>query len=244
MRFGARSLLAALADASPAFAGAPVSVEGGFWQRLLIALGDVSPAFTRGRMTAAGMQAPLGKRRGVRGESAAHGASSSRWRFSLDQPGVLRLPRFDRSAVRTAGTASVRRQRQETVSGGVRYVQRDAGRDRLEIIAQSAHVGAGSAVLPVTVVTPEGAEEYFLIFRAEGAGRWVAAAYVPGIQDWADVFVHAMRNPALLGSGDSDIVARSVRAAPDPWVPEWQEVALERSAEDPVRQAIEGALRA
>jgi hypothetical protein len=244
MRFGVRSLLAALADASPAFADVPVPVGGGFWRRLLIALGDASPAFTRGRMPAAGAQVLLGKRRMARDEPDAQGASSAARRSSLGQPGVLRLPRFDRSAVRTAGTASVRRQRLETVSGDVRYVQRDAGRNRLEIIAESVGAGAGPAVLPVTVVTPERTEDYFLIFRAEEPGRWAAAAYVPGIRDWADVFVRAARDPASLGSGDLDVVARSVRAAPDPWVPEWQEVALDRPAGDPVRRAIEGALRA
>jgi hypothetical protein len=244
MRFGARSLLAALADASPAFGDTPVPVEGGFWRKLLIALADASPAFTGGPVTTARTRAPSGKRAVVGGESAARRVLPPERRSSPDQPGVLRLPRFDRTAVRTAGTASVRRQRQETVSGDVRYVLRDAGRDRLEVIAESADVVADSAVLPVTVVTPEGAEGYLLVFRPEGASLWAAAAYVPGIRDWADVFIHAMRDRASLGDSDSDTVERSIRAARDPAVPEWQEIAQEREAEDPVRQAIERALRA
>src|SRR5216684_1045113 len=54
----------------------------------------------------------------------------------LRLPGILRLPRFDRAALRTAGTVSARRLSRETSAGGVRYILRDAGRDRLEIVAE------------------------------------------------------------------------------------------------------------
>jgi hypothetical protein len=242
--FGVRRLLVALADVSPAFADTPVPVEEGFWRRLLIALADASPTFTSGPMMAGGKQTSPGKRAVVQGESAGQRASSPGWRSLADQPGALRLPRFDRTAVRTARTESARRQRQETVISATRYVQRDAGRDRLEIMVESARVESGSEVLPVTVASPERTADYFLVFRPEESGSWVAAVYVPGIRDWADVFVHPVRDRASLGTDDSDVVERSVRAAPDPWIPQWQKVAVEREAEDPVRQAIERALRA
>jgi hypothetical protein len=244
VRFSARSLLAALADAFPAFVDVPVSVGGAFWRRLLIALGDASPAFARGRMAAAAEQAPLVERSTRRDRPVPPAPLPSGWPSSLDWQHALRLPRFDRSAARTAGTAQVRRQRQETVIGNVRYVQRDAGRDRLEIIVEAPGIGDLPLVLPVTVISPGRAEDYLLMFRAEEPGRLVAVAYVPGIRNWAEVLVHAARDPALLGSADSDVAARSVRAAPDLWIPEWQRVAISRPAGDPVRQAIEGALRA
>ena len=156
---------------------------------------------------------------------------------------MLRLPRFDRAAFRTAGTTSTRRQRQETVSGGVRYVLRDAGRDRLEVLAEAPSDLAGSAVLPVTVATAERTGDYLLLFRAEEPGRWVAVVHVPGFRDWADVSVHGMREIASLGSDDAATVVRSVRAVPDPWVPMWQAVARERADGDAVREAIQEALR-
>lgn len=227
--YHARRLLVALADLSPAFAPRLRPAEGGFWRRLLIALSDATPGFSAWgspRRTASGafnwsaLQMPR-----------------------LEWPGV-RLPRFDRAALREAGTASVRRQLLETVSGGVLYVLRDAGRGRLEILAESVSEEAGSALLPVTVVTPERTADYLLIFRAEESGKWDAAIHVPAVWDRADVFVHPLRKRVSLGSDDSEIVARSVRVVPDPWVPAWQAVARERADGDPVREAIEGALRA
>jgi hypothetical protein len=163
-------------------------------------------------------------------------------RLGMPALGGPRLPRFDRAALSTAGTGPARGLRLETVIGGVLYVQRDAGRDRLELLVESANEEASSALLPVTVVTPQWATDYLLIFRHE-SGRWVAAVHVPGVRDRADVFVHAMRERASLGSDDSVVVARSVRFVPDPWVPEWQAVARGRPSGDPVSEAIEEALR-
>jgi hypothetical protein len=225
----ARRVLVALSDASLAFAPRPRRAEGGFWRRLLIALSDSTPAFTAWGSLAKSASGPLNSR--------------VPWSPGLEHP-VVRLPRFDRAVLRTAGTASVRGHRLEVVSSGVQFIQRDAGRGRLEILAESASDEARSAVLPVTVVTPERTAGYLLIFRAEDPGRWVADIHVPDVWDRADVFVHAMRERASLGSDDSEVVARSVRAVPDSWVPEWQAVARERAEGDPVREAIEGALGA
>jgi hypothetical protein len=162
-------------------------------------------------------------------------------RLGMPAPGGLRLPRFDRAALRTAGTGAGRGLRLDTVNGGVLYVQRDAGRDRLEILVESASEEASTAVLPVAVVTPEQAADYLLMIFRHESGKWVAAVQVPGVQDWADVFVQAMRERASLGSSDSEVVARSVRFATDPWVEEWRGVARERAVGDPVRDAIEEA---
>jgi hypothetical protein len=130
------------------------------------------------------------------------------------------------------------------VSGDVRYVLRDGGRDRLEILAESSRDPLGFAVLPVTVATPDRTTDYFLVFIAEKqSGMWVAAINAPEFRDWADVSVHEMRELASLGADDAKVVARSVRAAPDLWVPVWQAEARGRGDGDPVREAIQDALR-
>jgi hypothetical protein len=156
--------------------------------------------------------------------------------------GALRLPRFDRAALRTAGTASAQRLSREMSAAGVRYVLSDAGRDRLEILAETASP-ASSVMLPVTVVTPDRRTDYLLLFQAQESGTWAAALHVPGFWYWADVLIHEAREVESLDSHDAEVVRRSVRAVPDPWVPGWQSVALGRAAGDPVRDAIEEALR-
>jgi hypothetical protein len=155
---------------------------------------------------------------------------------------LLRLPRFDRAALKTAGTASLQRQSRETRAGGMRYLLRDAGRDRLEIVAESASDSAGSAVLPVTVTTREQSADYFLVFIAKEPGVWVAAVQVRGFRYWADVSVHGLRASSSLDLADANVVARSVRAAPDLWIAAWQTIAQARETRDPVREAIEKSL--
>jgi hypothetical protein len=158
-------------------------------------------------------------------------------------PGAVRLPRFDLTALRTAASSLTSGQRQESKIGNLRFVLRDAGQDHLGILADYASDAAGSTVLPITVVTAEHKADYLLIFRAESPGRWVAAVEVPGFRDWADVFIRDARERTSLTADDAQTVARSVRAAPDPWVPAWQAVEQERPEGDPVREAIGQALR-
>ena len=157
-------------------------------------------------------------------------------------PGVLRLPRFDRAALRTAGTASLRRQSWATDAGGMRYVLRDAGRERLEVVAESGSDLVKPLVLPVTVTTPERSVDYLLLFAADESGSWVGAVHVPGFRDWADVSVHGLRELSSLDRADAPAVTRSVTATPDLWVPAWQAVARVREPGDPVREAIEKTL--
>lgn len=184
----------------------------------------------------------LGFRLAPKNRSAAMPATAGRPLPVPEMLGVLRLPRFDRAALRTAGTESLRRQARETAVGDIRYVLRDAGRDRLEIVAESASGSVSSLVLPVTVTTPEGSADYLLLFAADESGTWVGAAHVPGFREWADVSVHELRALSSLDQADAPAVARSVTAAPDPWVPAWQAVARARDAGDLVRDAIEKSL--
>jgi hypothetical protein len=158
------------------------------------------------------------------------------------QPEAIRLPRFDRAALRTAGTPSLRRQSQEMVAAGLRCILRDAGGDRLEIIVESGSETVGAAALVVTVTTPDRSLDYLLLFTPEAPRTWVAALQAPGIRGWADVSIRGGRELSSLGPGDADAVRRSVRAVPDPWVSAWLAVAQTRAAGDPVREAIERSL--
>jgi len=161
---------------------------------------------------------------------------------SAQVPGALRLPRFDKTAIRMAASPLAPTQRQETKIGGLTFVLRNAEGDGLDILVEYSSEAARSKVLPVTVVTAQRISDYLLIFRAEESGKWVADIEAPGIEDWADVFIRDVREQASLTADDAEAVARSVRAAPDPWVPAWQAVAQARVQGDPVRNAIDRAL--
>lgn len=163
------------------------------------------------------------------------------WADLFGLPSIL----FDQRGLRLAGPALGARQRLEPQRvGEVTYVLGEAERGRLEIIAEYAGDTAGADVLPVTVTTPERADDYLLIFRAEDSGKWVGVVEVPGVRDLAEVFIHDARERASLTADDAETVRRSVRAAPDPWVPAWQAVAQARPEGDPVREAITQELRA
>jgi hypothetical protein len=157
--------------------------------------------------------------------------------------GLLRLPHFDRAALLTAGTPETQHPIRETTAGDVRYTLRYGGQNRLQIRAYASADPMSTPVLTVTVVTPQRNADYLLLFQPQGFDRWVAAVDVPGFQDWADVWVHEPRAADSLDGGDEETVRRSVRAAPDPWVGAWQSVARSRTDGDPVRVAIEEALR-
>jgi hypothetical protein len=158
-----------------------------------------------------------------------------------EQSIVLRLPTFDKSVLRLAATGP--RASQETLDGDTRYVLRDAGQDRLEILMEATGEVAGASVLPVTVDTGERVVDYVLLFMTEQSGLSVASVRVPGFRNVADVTVHERHDVAWLGGIDVEIVARSVRATPGAWAPAWHAVAGELAEGDPVRAAIEDALR-
>lgn len=151
---------------------------------------------------------------------------------------VLRLPRFDKTVQQVAASPSGQRPQRVIADGGFRYVLTDTRHDRLEILVESASDSVSGALLPVTVVTPDGAASYLLLFRQEPAGDWAADIEVPGFRTWANIVVHETREVASLDANDAKIVARSVRAASDSSVPAWQEVASSRVEGNPVRAAI------
>jgi hypothetical protein len=151
---------------------------------------------------------------------------------------VLRLPRFDKTVMRAASSPSRQRPQRVIADGGLRYVLIDSGDDRLEILVESADDSTNAALLPVTVITPDGATSYLLLFRQDPSGAWVADLEVPGFRTWADVTIHEMREVASLSGADAEVVARSVQATSDSSVPAWQEVARSRTDGDPVRAAI------
>ena len=104
-------------------------------------------------------------------------------------------------------------------------------------------VDAREVLLPVTVFTSDRRSEYMLLFRVQRPGSWAAALDIPGFGGRADVWVHQPRSAQSLNERDVDVVRRSVRAAPDPWVGAWQSIARARVAGDPVQAAIYEALR-
>jgi hypothetical protein len=216
-----------------------------FWARVLVAGGahPVPSADAEAIMfPASSQQAPELSPRAA-GESVPGTGGGQPQAPAPERSEVLRLPRLDRTALKTAGTTSLYRQSLETRHGTMRYVQRDAGRSRLEITADSASDSVSNAVLAVTVTTPQRSTDYFLLFMAEESGRWAADVQVPAFHDWPEITVRGLRTVSSLDRADAEVVARSVRAAPDPWVPAWQAVAQAREAGDPVREAIENSLR-
>jgi hypothetical protein len=125
-----------------------------------------------------------------------------------------------------------------TLDGGLRYVLTGSRHDRLELAVESASDAMSSTLLPVTVTTPASTTSYFLLFRLEPSGAWVADLEVPGYRTWADVAIHHARDVASLSGADAEVVTRSVRATSASSIPAWQEVARSRADGDPVRAAI------
>jgi hypothetical protein len=179
---------------------------------------------------------------GIEGQQSTFGKPAVHRNSKLLSAGAIRLPRFDRAALRLASTSSAGRRSEETVLADWRYVQRDAGGDRLEIIVESSDPAASDSALSLTVVTPDRSRDYLAIFKADAAGVRVAGLMVPSVRRWAEVSIWGTQPTASIGENDFDVVVRSVRAAPDPWVPVWLGVARVREAGDPVRDAIEGSL--
>jgi hypothetical protein len=179
------------------------------------------------------------------GAAAGTAGTAPRVRFTLsaEVPGSLRLPRFDLTAVRTASSSQASRLRQETKFADLKFVLSDSARDHLDILAEYSGDGAGSKVLPVTVITAERRTDYLLIFWPETSGHWIARIEAPGVRDWADVFIRDLRERASLTVDDAVTVVRSVRAVPDAGVPAWQAVEHARPEGDAVREAIGRALR-
>jgi hypothetical protein len=157
--------------------------------------------------------------------------------------GLLRLPRFDRAMLRKAAGRSTQRQYREKEAGDVQYVLRDGEHDILEIVAKTSIDPVNRTVLPITVFTEGLSTDYLMLFQAQGPGEWAAALDVPGVLEWADSGVHERREARSLDGRDVPAVKRSVLAAPELWVPAWQAVKLARANGDPVRVAIEEALR-
>ena len=162
----------------------------------------------------------------------------------VDIPGAVRLPRFDRAALRTASSSSAAMPPLESVVGDLRLVLSEAGPDRIRVLAEYSSAKAEQEVLPISVRTPdERRRGYLLIFRAQEPGPWVGAVEVPGVPDWADVYFQGTRRRASLAAPDVKSVDASVRVVADEWVPEWQAVALSRPQSDPVRVAIGKVIR-
>lgn len=151
---------------------------------------------------------------------------------------VLRLPRFDKTVRQVASSPFGQRPQRVIADGGSRYTLIDSRHDRLEILVESASDSVSGTLLPVTVVTPEGATSYLLPFRRGPSDIWTADIEVPGFRTWVDVVVHETREVASLDADDVMVVARSVQAASDSSVPVWQEIAKSRTEGDPVRAAI------
>jgi hypothetical protein len=154
---------------------------------------------------------------------------------SLGSPRLLRL---DRTTIRLAGPSGVSLLRKKFKLGDYEFVLLDGGVGVLTILAEYSSAAAGSEVLPITVTTQERVNDYFLIFRVEDSGKWVAVVEVPGFEDWAEILIHDARDRASLTADDADTAARSVAAAPKLWETVWRDVALARPEGDPLRKAI------
>ena len=235
-----RQLAKAFFRTSPALrpAARPVKALGSGMAQLRAAFFRTSPSLSSRPPAETGNAAAHGS---AVGEYAAPGPMPAQ--DHADLAGLLRLPRIDRSALRTAASPGTQQLSREKEAGGVRYVLRDAGRRVLQLVAVTETDPAAEVLLPVTVFTSDRRSEYMLLFRVQRPGSWAAALDIPGFGGRADVWVHEPRSAQSLNERDVDVVRRSVRAAPDPWVGAWQSIARARVAGDPVQAAIYEALR-
>jgi transposase len=156
----------------------------------------------------------------------------------------LRLPRFDRLAVRMAATEETGRPEARWSVGDREFIIRESGPGMVELLVRAGGRSPAERVLPVEVTTVGGSDRYFLLFVPDTAGGSVGVLHLAGISEWADVSVDEELAVAQLDGGDAATlaaVARSVAATPDPAMPAWAAIVAARPDDDPLSQTIRDA---
>jgi hypothetical protein len=158
----------------------------------------------------------------------------------------IRLPRFDRAAVRMAATGEPERAAVSWAVGGRRFVMRESGPGQVDLLVETDRAVPAMLVLPVHVRGAAGERDLLMVFGRDPSGRSVGVLRLADAQDWIDVTVDGEVTGAELDAADPAVratVADSVRATPDPGMAAWAEIVASRPAGDPLRQVIEDVAR-
>jgi hypothetical protein len=156
---------------------------------------------------------------------------------------LIRLPRFDRAALRQAATGAAERISVSWKVAGQRFVLRESGPNQVDVLVETDRKVPAEQVLPIRVSGPAGDRDFFMVFVGDRSGRSVGWLRLD-VHSWIDVAADGERDVATLDAGDPAVralVADSVRATPDPGMSAWAAIVESRPAGDRLRRAIEDA---
>lgn len=156
----------------------------------------------------------------------------------------LRLPRLDLRGPLAARTAGHERLVRKGDIDGWRFVLRESGPQRADLMVERNDRVLLPKVLPVRTAGPVESRDYLMPLIRDPDGRITARLFLAGVMDWVEVSLGQPRDVTELDGGDPAVLAAltlSVAAAPPRWKEEWQRIAQARPADDPIRTAIEAA---
>jgi hypothetical protein len=167
---------------------------------------------------------------------------------SLTEPSVqgtrIRLPRFDRAAVRLAATEEQERMVTRWTAAGRRFTVRESGPGEIEVLVRQDREMPAGRVLPVDVASDGGDRRYFMVFVPDGAAGSLGVLRLAETSAWIDVTIDEEQPISALDGADPSTLAelaRSVAATPDPAMPVWAAIVESRPDDDPLRQVIRDA---
>jgi hypothetical protein len=156
----------------------------------------------------------------------------------------IRLPRFDRAAVRLAASEEPDRASARWTVEGLRFTIRESGPGEIDLLVEAEREIPPTRVLPIGIATSAGHRRYYMVFVPEATGRSVGALRLAGTSGWIDVTVDEELPAATLDATDPVVrawIAESVAATPDPGMAAWAEIIASRPLADPLREVIEDA---
>jgi hypothetical protein len=163
----------------------------------------------------------------------------------LTEPDVrgarVRLPRFDRAAVRLAASAEPERMAARWAATGRQFTIRESGPGEIELLVRVDREVPATRLLPVDVATDGPERRYFMVFVPEPTGGSVGVLRLADAAGWLDVTVDEELPVTALDPGDPATRARiawSVAATPDPGMASWAAIVASRPAGDPLGQVI------
>jgi hypothetical protein len=153
----------------------------------------------------------------------------------------IRLPRFDRTAVRFAATGDPYQAAVSYTVGDWRFVLRESGPGQLDLLVETPRQVPATEVLPVAVTGPTGERHLLMVFVRDSRGGSIGVLRLAEQPDWIDVTVDTPVAAEALDATDPELrtrVADSVRATPDPGLEAWDKIQASRPPADPLRQVI------
>ncbi|MEV6303236.1 hypothetical protein AB0M02_27755 [Actinoplanes sp. NPDC051861] len=152
--------------------------------------------------------------------------------------GFVRLPRFDRAALRLAASGDPERLTTGWTSGDRAYTVRESGPGEIELLVHVDH-DATAELLPADVTTDRGTHPYLLVFVPDDPHGSVAALRLSA--SFLDVATGPVQPSAALDTADPATITRSVAATPDPGMSGWARLVAGRPADDPIARVIRDA---